>query len=65
MTLSLLFLLAALACIAGVVGSLALGLFAMTKGEQKDRIRSNKMMRMRVLFQGLALFFLLLSYLAK
>jgi hypothetical protein len=65
MTLSLLFLFAALACILGVVGSLALGLFAMTKTEQKDRLTSNKMMRMRVLFQGLTILFLLLSYLAK
>jgi hypothetical protein len=65
MTLSNFFFFAALAAIGGVVVSLAWGLFAMTRTEQKDRVTSNKMMRMRVLFQGLALFLLLLAYLAK
>lgn len=65
MTLTTFFFIAALVCIAGVAVSLFLGLFAMTQGEQKDRVKSNKMMRMRVLFQGLALLFLALAWLAK
>ena len=65
MTLANIFFFTALACIVGVVVSLFWGLFAMTQSEDKDRVTSNKMMRMRVFFQGLALFFLLLAYLAK
>jgi hypothetical protein len=65
MTVATFFFIAALLCIVGVVISLFWGLFAMTQGEQKDRETSNKMMRMRVLFQGAALFFLFLAYLAK
>jgi hypothetical protein len=65
MTLFTFFFLVALACIIGVAVSLFWGLFAMTQGEQKDRVTSNKMMRMRVFFQGLAVLFLLLAYLAK
>lgn len=55
----------ALACMLGVVASFFLGMVAMTKGQEKDHKTSNKMMRMRVYFQGLALLFLLLAYLAK
>lgn len=55
----------ALACMLAVVGSFFWGMVAMTGGSDKDRIASNKMMRFRVGFQGLALLFLLLSYLAK
>lgn len=65
MTLATFFFIAAMASIVGVVVSLFWGLFTMTQGEQKDRVKSNKMMRMRVLFQGLALLFLALAYLAK
>jgi hypothetical protein len=65
MTVSTALFFVALACLLGVVVSLFWGLFAMTQGEQKDRVTSNKMMRMRVFFQGLTLLFLLLSYLAK
>ena len=55
----------ALACMAGVVGSFFMGMVAMTRGQKKDHKTSNKMMRMRVFFQGFALLFLLLAYLAK
>jgi len=59
------FLVAALVCMAAVVVSLLRGFVAMTKGGAKDRQNSNKMMRLRVLFQGLAILFLFLAYLAK
>ncbi len=55
----------ALACMLGVLGSFFWGMVAMTKGQEKDAATSNKMMRLRVTFQGLALAFLLLSYLAR
>lgn len=38
-----------------VVGALFIGLFAMAKGGDFDRKYGNKMMRLRVLLQGLAL----------
>lgn len=65
MTLTGFFFIAAMFCIAGVAISLFIGIFTMTQGEQKDREKSNKMMRMRILFQGLALLFLALAWLAK
>ena len=65
MSTSLFFFFAALAAIGGVVVSLFWGMVAMTKGGEKDHRTSNKMMRMRVLFQGLAILFLFLAYLAK
>ncbi len=65
MTLATLFIIAAMICIVCVVVSLFGGLFFLTQGEQKDRMSSNKMMRMRVLFQGLTIFFLFLAYLAS
>lgn len=55
----------ALACMLAVVGSFFWGMVAMTGGKDKDRVTSNKMMRFRVFFQGFALLFLLLSYLAR
>jgi hypothetical protein len=55
----------ALACMAVVVGSLLTGIVAMARGREKDHKTSNKMMQMRVLFQGLAIVFLFLSYLAR
>lgn len=55
----------ALACMLAVVGSLIWGMVAMTRGSEKDAQTSNKMMRFRVVFQGLALAFLFLSYLAR
>lgn len=59
------FFLAAMAAMIGVVISLFWGLFVMTKGAEKDHQTSNKMMRLRVLFQGLAIIFLFLAYLSK
>ncbi len=59
------FLIAALVCVACVVFSLFGGLIAMAKGTKKDNENSNKMMRLRVLFQGLAIVFLFMAYLAK
>lgn len=60
-----LFFIAALVSMAGVLASLLLGLFAMAKGGEKDHKTSNKMMRARVIMQALAIFFLLLAFLAK
>ena len=59
------FFIAALVSMAAVVGSLLLGLVAMSKDTKKAHKASNKMMQMRVLFQGLAILFLLLAYLSK
>lgn len=59
------FFFAALACMVGVLLSLLLGVVAMTKGQEKDHKTSNSMMRMRVVMQGMALLFLLLSTMAK
>jgi len=59
------FFAAAMLMMAGVIGSLLWGLAAMARGAEKDRKTSNKMMRMRVLFQGLAILFLFLAYLGK
>ena len=56
---------AAMVCMVGVVISLFWGMVAMTKGGEKDHQNSNKMMRMRVLFQGLTILFLFLAYLAR
>lgn len=55
----------AIACMIGVMASLLLGVVSMTKGGTKDHAVSNKMMRLRVILQGLALLFLLLSAAAK
>jgi len=59
------FFLAALFFIAVVVFSLLAGLFAMARGNEKDHKISQRMMRLRVVAQGLALVFLLLAYLTK
>ena len=63
--LSAFFFFAALACMAGVLVSLVLGIAAMTKTEMKDRDTSLKMMRWRVTLQGAALVMLALSFAAK
>lgn len=65
MTTFHLFFFLALACMLGVLFSLLLGVVSMTKGQEKDHQTSNKMMRLRVILQGLALFFLLLASLAR
>lgn len=59
------FFIAALLSMGGVVASLFRGMFVMGGSTKKDNKTSNKMMRMRVLFQGLAIMFLLLAYFAK
>lgn len=59
------FFIAAMVSILAVVGSLVGGLLAMTKISGKDHRTSQKMMRMRVSFQVLAILFLFLAYLTK
>jgi archaellum component FlaG (FlaF/FlaG flagellin family) len=56
------FFIAALICMAAVVGSLIMGFVAM--GKENSQL-SQKMMRFRVLFQGAAIAFLFLAYLTK
>ncbi len=63
--MSTFFFFAALVCMVGVLLSLLFGIVAMTKGKEKDHQTSNKMMRLRVLLQGMAIGFLILSTLAK
>ena len=59
------FFIAALVSMAGGVISLFWGLLAMAKGKKKDHQTSDKMMQLRVLFQGLAIILLFLAYLTK
>lgn len=59
------FFIAALVSMAGVVFSLFRGMFVMGGTTRKEHKTSNKMMQMRVLFQGLALMFLALAYFTK
>jgi hypothetical protein len=59
------FFAAALVCMLFVVASLLRGLLAMAKGTAKEHKTSNKMMRLRVIFQGLTIFFLVLAYFSK
>ena len=59
------FLAAAVVSMLLVVGSLIAGLVAMSRTTENSPRTSNKMMRMRVLFQGLAIMFLFLAYLSK
>ena len=65
MSAATIFFFMALASMLAVLGSFFWGMVAMTKGQEKDHRTSNKMMRMRVIFQGLALLFLVLSAAAK
>lgn len=65
MTVSNFFFICTLVSMFAVLVSLFWGMVAMTKGKEKDHATSNKMMRLRVLFQGLAIFFLFISYLTK
>ena len=55
----------ALGFMIAVVASFFGGMISMTRGGEEDNKTSNKMMRLRVTFQGLALIFLLLSFLAR
>ena len=58
------FLVIALIAMAGVLFSLFSGLLAMAKGTKKAHQTSQKMMRFRVICQGVTVLFLFLSYLA-
>ncbi len=55
--MSLFFLILAVLCMIAVVGSLAGGLISMAKGGEFNAKYGNKLMRLRVAFQGLALLF--------
>lgn len=59
------FLIIALLAIVGTVIALVGGIVAMGKGTPKANQLSQRLMRMRVFCQGLAIFFLLLAYLTK
>ncbi|WP_448207043.1 twin transmembrane helix small protein [Azospirillum sp. sgz302134] len=48
-----------------VVASLFIGLFFMARGGQGDSRKSNKAMRLRVMFQGVALVLFLLAMLTQ
>lgn len=61
MTLSAFFVALGLLSMAGVALSLFSGLFAMSRGREKDHATSNRMMRLRVLLQGATLLFFLLA----
>lgn len=63
--MSTVFFFIAMGCVLAVLGSFLWGIVAMTKGQQKDHRTSNRMMRLRVLFQGLAIFFLFLAFATK
>ena len=62
MSPSIIFFGAALACILGVAVTLFRGLFAMTRGQSRP---GNRLMRVRIGLQALAIVFLLLAYLAQ
>ncbi|MFN3827310.1 MAG: twin transmembrane helix small protein [Micavibrio sp.] len=47
------------------LGALGLGLFAMVKGGEFNKKNSNKMMQLRVMLQGLALFFFVLAWMTS
>jgi hypothetical protein len=57
-------ILVTLACLA-VVSVLVLGIFSMAKGGDFNRKYGNKLMRLRVVFQGLALALLAMAYFAS
>ena len=48
-----------------VVVSLVLGIFAMTRGGEADRKRSNKLMQARVTLQGVALLLFVLAVMSQ
>jgi len=49
----------------GVVATLFGGLAAMSNGSDKARLLSQRLMRLRVLFQGIAIVALFLAYVTK
>lgn len=65
MTASTILFFIALACMIVVVAALIMGVAGMTSTDGDAAQKSNKLMQMRVLFQGLALLFLFLAYVAK
>ena len=50
---------------AAVLGSLFMGVFAMTKGGEAASRRSQKMMRARVILQGVAVLLFVLAMLSR
>lgn len=65
MTLSAFFVVLGLISMGGVVISLFTGLFAMSRGGDKNHQVSNKMMRARIWLQGLTLLFFILATVAR
>lgn len=66
MTAANVFFFLALICMLGVLAVFLIGMVAMTRGSgAKDAKLSNKMMYLRVIFQGGAILFLFLAYAAK
>ena len=59
------FIVIAFAAMAGVVISLVRGFIVMGGSTKKENEKSQKMMQMRVICQGIALVSLFLAYLAK
>ena len=50
---------------AAVLGSLFVGVLAMAKGDEESHKRSQKMMRARVILQGVALLLFVLAMLSR
>ena len=48
-----------------VVVSFGLGMFSMVRNGEGDRMKSNKMMKVRVILQGVALALFMLAYATK
>lgn len=59
------FIFAFLVCLFLVLATLALGIFSMMKGGEFNEKYGNKLMRLRVGLQGLALVILALAYFAS
>ncbi len=60
--MSTIFITAAGLAMLSVLGTLGLGLFSMAKGGAFNKKHGNKLMRVRVLLQGLAIAMLALAY---
>jgi hypothetical protein len=63
--LATLFVILAGLSLLGVLLSLVLGVGVMTRGKEGDHKKSNKMMQMRIICQGLCLLFLFLAFAAS
>jgi hypothetical protein len=59
--MSIVFLILALICMAGVVASLATGVFGMARSGPFNRKWGNKLMQARIGFQALAILFFMLA----